>query len=44
MVDGQLSGDVRLFVTDRQAIVKNAVGSLTASGAPEPLIVPIPAN
>ena len=44
MVDGQLSGDVRLLVTDRQAIVKNAVGSLTASGTPEPLIVPIPAN
>jgi hypothetical protein len=32
------------LVTDRQAIVKSAVGSLTASGAPEPLIVPIPAN
>ena len=44
MVDGQLSGDVRLFVTDRQAIIKNAVGSLTASGSPEPLIVPIPAK
>ena len=44
MVDGQLSGDVRLLVTDRQAIVKSAVGSLTATGAPEPLIVPIPAN
>ena len=44
IVDGQLSGDVRLLVTDRQAIVKSAAGSLTASGAPEPLIVPIPAN
>jgi len=44
IVDGQLSGDVRLLVTDRQAIMKSAVGSLTASGAPEPLIVPIPAN
>jgi hypothetical protein len=44
IVDGQLSGDVRLLVTDRQAIIKNAVGSLTATGAAEPLIVPIPAN
>jgi hypothetical protein len=44
IVDGQLSGDVRLLVTDRQAIIKSAVGSLSATGAAEPLIVPIPAN
>ena len=33
MVDGQLSGDVRLLVTDRQAIVKSA-GYELLSGKP----------
>ena len=42
IVDGQVSGDVRLLVTDRETIVKNAVGSMMATGDAEPLVVPIP--
>jgi len=42
IVDGQVADDVQLLVTDRQTIVKNAVGSLLATGDAEPLVVPIP--
>lgn len=42
MIDGQLSADVRLLVSDRQAILKGAVGSLAPQGAAETLTVPVP--
>ncbi len=41
LVDGLLPGDVSLLVTDREDIIRNAVGPRFRGGPSEPLIVPV---